>query len=189
MRIKDLDISKKDFTSPKDRLPMIKEAFKLVMNREPSSRELSFYKYGVQTKQEIIEKLLTNDEHKDAFKKAKDFPKIEERCKDAELKVSKLKQKIEDSKQEELCLKTLLGEKNREIAILRKEKEDPYNFTHSHALKYIKGLTENGRDNINNSTQKSTSTQVGGKHFSSISSTPIKSKETFIDKIYRLLKF
>lgn len=183
-----IDSAKKDLPSPKERIPMIKEIFKLVMNREPSSRELSFYKYGIQTKEEIIEKLLNGDEHKKAMKSSKEFPKLETRVKDAEHKVSKLKQDMEDSGQEELYLKNLLDEKNREIAILRKEKGDPYNFTHSNALSYIKGLTENSRDNVNHLSHDSTPQQVENNHYSSISSSKSESRETFVDKVYRVLK-
>ncbi|MCD4756411.1 hypothetical protein K8R20_02240 [bacterium] len=190
MKLSDFDIgsAKKDLPSPKERLPMIKKVFKLVLNREPSSRELSFYKYGVQTKEEVVEKLLNSEEHKEMLKTFKKFPKLEERAKSAEHKASKLKQNIEDSGQEELHLKNLLDEKNREIAILRKKAEDPYNFTHSKALSYIKGLTENNRDNVNHLSHDSTPQQIESNHYSSISSSHQKeSKETFIDKIYKIL--
>lgn len=183
-----MDSVSKDQPSPKERIAMIKEVFKLVMNREPSSRELSLYKYGMQTREEIMEKLLNGEEHKEAMKSVKEFPKLEARTKDAEHKMFKLKQDMEDSGQEELYLKNLLDEKNREIAILRQEKGDPYNFTHSNALSYIKGLTENSRDNVNHLSHDSTPQQIENNHYTTISSPKSESKETLIDKVYRILK-
>jgi hypothetical protein len=190
MKMRDFDMNDEDsYSSPKDRIPMIKEIFQLVLNREPSSRELSFYKYGIQSKEEIIDKLLNEDEHKKALERSKEFPDMEDRAKLAENKVTQLKQKIEDSAQEETYLRNLLDEKNREIAILRKEKEDPYNFTHSQALRYIRSLTENGRENGNNSSSNTQTVVSEDKHFSSISGYPETKKESFIDKIYKIIKF
>ncbi len=183
MKLGDFDKSKNDeYASPKERIPMIKETFQLVLNREPSSRELSFYKYGIQSKEEIIDKLLSEDEHTQSLEKAKEFSNMEDRAKNAEHKVKKLNQNIEDMQKEEVQFKSLLAEKNREIAILRRETSDPYNFTHSQALRYIQDLTATSRDNNNTQSQ-------GSDNFSTIHSTPqIPIKETFIDKIYKLLK-
>ncbi len=186
MKIADLDFDKEERgrSAPKDRIPMIEEVFELVLNRKPSSRELSFYKYGVQDREEIIEKLLKDKEHKEALEKSKEVPELEENVKQAEHKVLQLKQQIEDTEEEIKQTRNLLDEKNKEIAILRREKNDPYNFTHSDALKYIKGLSENSRTNINTSTQESDQET----HFTSVSaSTPIK-KRSFLDKVYDLIK-
>jgi hypothetical protein len=186
MKIADLDFDSRDKekSSPKDRVPMIKEAFKLVLNREPSSRELSFYKYGMQSKEEITEKLLNDDEHKEAFEKAKQLPEIEEQKKQAEHKVMQLTQNMEDSQEEIVQVKNLLEEKNKEIAILRREKGDPYNFTHADALKYIKQLTQNDQTVNDTSTQESFS----DTHFSSISASNIEKEKTFLDKFYDFIK-
>jgi TolA-binding protein len=185
MKIADLDFDDKDLkrSAPKDRIPMIKEVFQLVLNREPSSRELSFYKYGIQEREEIIEKLLKDKEHKETFEKAKQLPELEERTKNAEHKVVQLKQKVEDNEEEIGQVRNLLDEKNKEIAILRREKNDPYNFTHSDALKYIKKMTENTRNEVNEEAQHDTS----GTHFNSLNSNPVK-KQTFFDKVYDLIK-
>jgi predicted RNase H-like nuclease (RuvC/YqgF family) len=168
-----------EFDSPKERVPMIEEVFKLVLGREPSSRELSFYKYGIQSREEIIEKLLSEDEHTELLEKIKEFPELENRAKKAERQVDILKQSIEDRSEEFQNLKNLLDEKSREIAILRREVADPYNFKHSEALKYIETLTENSR-----SIQEDTS-----NNYSTLDANPgyIK-KETFLDKIYNFLK-
>ena len=174
--------SRDDYSSPKERIPMIKEIFQLVLNREPSSRELSFYKYGIQSREEIIEKLLSEDEHKESMEKSKEFSNMEDRAKNAEHKVKKLNQNIEDIHKEEVQLKSLLAEKNREIAILRRETSDPYNFTHSQALRYIQDLTATSRENNNTQSQSE-------DNFSTVHTTPqIPVKETLIDKIYKLLK-
>ncbi len=186
MKIADLDFDKEDSkrSAPKDRIPMIKEVFKLVLNREPSSRELSFYKYGVQEREEIIEKLLKDDEHKEALEKSKKVPKLEDQVKDKNHKINTLKQKIKDIEEETKQVKNLLDEKNKEIAILRREKEDPYNFTHSDALKYIRSLTENSRTEINTTSQQNN----GETHFTTISSSEQPKKKSFLDKVYGFIK-
>jgi chromosome segregation ATPase len=186
MKIADLDFDDKEDkkrSAPKDRVPMIKEVFEIVLNREPSSRELSFYKYGVQEREEIIEKLINDKEHKEALEKAKESPQIEENLKNAQHQVKKLNQRIEDIEEETQQIKNLLDEKNKEIAILRREKEDPYNFTHAEALKYIKNLAENKRTEIDEMNQ----TEVIDPHFSTINSPTIQ-KKTFLDKVYDLIK-
>ncbi|KUK77058.1 MAG: coiled-coil [candidate division WS6 bacterium 34_10] len=188
MKIADLDIDKEDGMrpSPKDRIPMIKEVFELVLGREPSSRELSFYKYGTQDREEIIEKLLNDDEHKKLVEKAGKVPKLEDKVKGTEHKVVKLTQQIKDMEEESKQIKNLLDEKNREIAILRREKQDPYNFTHSDALRYIKGLTENDRTRVDTETSQSPSN--GERHFTSVSATQEPQRKNFLDKVYDLIK-
>jgi septal ring factor EnvC (AmiA/AmiB activator) len=185
MKIADLDLDREDKqrSAPKDRIPMIKEVFQLVLNREPSSRELSFYKYGVQEEEEILEKLLKDDEHKKALEKSKKVPELEEQVKDKNHKINTLKQKIKDIEEETKQVKNLLDEKNKEIAILRREKEDPYNFTHADALKYIRSLTENSRTQINTTKQNNEET-----HFTTISSSENTEKKTFLDKVYDFIK-
>lgn len=186
MKIADLDLDKEEKrrSAPKDRVPMIKEVFELVLNREPSSRELSFYKYGVQEREEIIEKLLEDEEHEEALEKAKDIPDLEDRVKDAEHKVKQFKQQVEDQQEEIKQVRNLLDQKNKEIAILRREKEDPYNFTHADALMYIRQLTEVKRREINTATQQSSE----DTHFSTVSSTEQPNKKTFLDKVYDLIR-
>ncbi|MDD3474971.1 MAG: hypothetical protein PHP08_03705 [Candidatus Dojkabacteria bacterium] len=180
MKISDLDFGDEDKkrSAPKDRIPMIKEVFQLVLNREPSSRELSFYKYGIQEKEEIVEKLLNDKEHKDLLEQSKQYPKVEEELKDSNHKVLQLKQEVEDNKQEIDEVRNLLNEKNKEIAILRRENSDPYNFTHSEALKYIKTLTENKRTD---------NEDVEENKFSTINSAEEK-EDTFLDKLYKFIK-
>ncbi len=112
--------------SPSERIPMIKETFELVLGREPSTRELSFYKYGIQTKEEIVNKLLEGNDHKRILEKAKEHNILDDRAKDAELTVSRLKQKIEDNSEEHINLKNLLAEKNREIEDLRKKVDSQF---------------------------------------------------------------
>jgi len=186
MKIADLDFSDEDkrMSAPKDRVPMIKKIFKLVLNREPSSRELSFYKYGIQKEEEIIEKLLKDDEHRKALKKSKEVPELEDRVKEAEHKVIKLQQQIKDNGEELKQIRNLLDEKNKEIAILRREKNDPYNFTHSDALKYIKKLTENKRTEVNTAPQQS----AEDEHFTSLNSSEQEKKRSFLDRIHDLVK-
>jgi chromosome segregation ATPase len=186
MKIADLDFDKDDSkrSAPKDRIPMIKEVFKLVLGREPTSRELSFYKYGVQEREEILQKLLMDEEHEKAIEKAEKVPDLEDKVRKSEHKVKQLKQQIEDMEEEGKQIRNLLDEKNREIALLRREKNDPYNFTHSDALKYIKGLSENSRINTNIQSQQ----EYSGTYFRSLNSTDNRAKKSFLDKVYDLIR-
>lgn len=186
MKIADLDFDSddKEKSSPKERVPMIKEVFELVLNREPSSRELSFYKYGMQSREEIIEKLLNDEEHREAFEKAKELPEIEEQKVQAEHKVMQLKQNLQDSQEEIIQTKNLLEEKNKEIAILRREKGDPYNFTHADALRYIKKLTQNDQTAQDRGTQEN----LSDIHFTSVSAKTIEREKSFLDKLYDFIK-
>ncbi|MCK9415503.1 MAG: hypothetical protein PHG60_00580 [Candidatus Dojkabacteria bacterium] len=186
MKLADLDFDKGDkkVSASTDRIGMIKEVFELTLNREPSSRELSFYKYGNQEREEMIEKILNDKEHTDLLKRAKESPELEDRAKQAEHKVLQLKQQTEDMKDEIVQTRELLDQKNREIAILRREKQDPYNFTHSQALMYIKGLTENKRTEVDNETTNN----AENNHFTTISPSENRTKRTFLDKIYDLIR-
>jgi septal ring factor EnvC (AmiA/AmiB activator) len=186
MKIADLDLDKESSkrTPPKERIPMIKEVFELVLKREPTSRELSFYKYGIQEREEIIEKLLEDKEHEDNLKNSKKVPKLEDKVKEAEHKVVQLTQQIKDLEEESKQIRDLLDEKNKEIAILRREKNDPYNFTHADALKYIKGLNESNQSNVSSQSQQSPS----DTHFSSINASESTRKKTFLDKVYELIR-
>lgn len=112
--------------SPSERIPMIKEVFELVLGREPSTREISFYKYGIQSKEEIIQKLLEGDDHKRILEKAKEYNTLDDRAKDAELTVVRLKQKIDDNGDEYVNLRELLVEKNKEIEDLRTKVDSPF---------------------------------------------------------------
>jgi hypothetical protein len=144
--------------------PLVKKIYKQVLGREPSSREMAYYKYSSAEKEDILKKLLEGDEHKEILKKAKEYPELKEKNSKLKSTVLKLKSRAEDRANEYSELKRLLEEKSETIKSLREEKNVPY-------LSDIKILEEN---NV---------------HYS-ISKTAEKPKikdETFWDRISYLL--
>jgi hypothetical protein len=115
-----------DFDMDVDKNPVIERIFELVLKRKPTSRELSYYKYSVLSKEDIIKKLLNTEEHKDLISKGREYPQLEENERIARSTVLKLKHSIEDVKQEHEDLTELLSEKNKLIDSLREEKNVPF---------------------------------------------------------------
>ena len=60
-----------------DKEKELKEIFFLVLGREPSSRELSYYKYSIIGKGEIVKSLLSSDEHKETIERGIKYPELE----------------------------------------------------------------------------------------------------------------
>lgn len=114
------------FEPSKTKIPAIEKVFQLVLGREPSSREMSYYKYSSLKKEEIIEKLLDGEEHKNILEKSKKFPELKKENKKYQSAILKLKSSIEDSSNEYLELKRLLVEKNNIIQSLRQNRDLPF---------------------------------------------------------------
>jgi len=112
------------FSSSKS--PVVKKIYKLVLGREPSSREAAYYKYSEAKKDEIVKKLLESEEHKEIIEKAKKYPELEEKNSQLESTVLKLKSRAKDKANEFTELRRLLEEKNETLLNLRKEKSAPY---------------------------------------------------------------
>ena len=105
--------------------PLVKKIYKQILGREPSSREMAYYKYSSAKKEDIIKKLLEGDEHKQLLEMAKKFPDLEETNSKLKSKVLKLTSKIKDNEEEFKQLKSLLEEKNATIKELRETKDLP----------------------------------------------------------------
>jgi hypothetical protein len=105
--------------------PLVKKIYKQILGREPSSREMAYYKYSSAKKDEIIKKLLEGEEHEGILEKAKKYPELEETNTKLKSKVLKLKSKVKDNEEEFKQLKSLLEEKNATIKELRETKEVP----------------------------------------------------------------
>lgn len=112
------------FSSSKS--PVVKKIYKLVLGREPSSRESAYYKYSDAKKDEIVKKLLESEEHKEIIEKAKKYPELEEKNSKLKSTVLKLKSRAKDRANEFTELKRLLDEKNETLRTLRIEKNAPY---------------------------------------------------------------
>ncbi len=106
--------------------PLISKLYKLVLGRQPSSREMAYYKYSSAEKEDIIKKLLESDEHKDILEKAEKYPELKEKNSKLESTVLKLKSRTKDRANEYTELKRLLDEKNEIIINLRVDKNVPY---------------------------------------------------------------
>jgi chromosome segregation ATPase len=105
--------------------PLVKKIYKQILGREPSSREMAYYKYSSAKKEDIIKKLLEGEEHEEILEKAKKYPELEETNSKLKSKVLKLKSKVKDNEEEFKQLKSLLEEKNTTIKELRESKEVP----------------------------------------------------------------
>ncbi|MHC1716748.1 MAG: hypothetical protein AB9915_02610 [Candidatus Dojkabacteria bacterium] len=114
------------FTPPSEKSEEIKKIYLRILGREPSSREISYYKYSVMETNKIVDKLLDGDEHKGILEKAKEYPVLQERNKLSENSILKLKTYIKDKGEEYSELKNLLDEKNSLIEDLRTTKDQPF---------------------------------------------------------------
>jgi hypothetical protein len=146
--------------------PKVKKLFKLILGREPSSRESAYYKYSSLKKEEIIEKLLKGDEHKNILEKAKKFSELKEENKKSKSTILKLKSLISDKDEEFKELKRLLEEEKNIIKELRKEKDSPF-------LKDRRLLEE---EDVHYSVSKDR-----------YSERRKESKENFLDRLYYLI--
>jgi len=146
--------------------PLVKKIYKQILGREPSSREMAYYKYSSAKKEDIIKKLLEGDEHKQLLEMAKKFPDLEETNSKLKSKVLKLTSKIKDNEEEFKQLKSLLEEKNATIKELRETKDLP---------PYLDGqvLEENG---VHYSVSRAPSKEV-----------IIKREKTFWDRLRYLI--
>jgi len=145
--------------------PLVKKIYKQILGREPSSREMAYYKYSSAKKEDIIKKLLESEEHEAILEKAKKYPELEETNSKLKSNVLKLKSKVKDNGEEFKQLRSLLEEKNATIKELRETKDVP---------SYIDGeiLEENG---VHYSVSKPSVKEV------------VKREETFWDRLRYLI--
>ncbi len=115
--------------TPQERVKMIEEVYKLVLNREPDTRDINYYKYSTLDKNEIIAQLLDGKEHKQVIDDGRGFKKMKDRAEQAEIRSKLLQNQIQDQLQEFKELTNLLEEKNRQLKLLRQKNGNPYNFS------------------------------------------------------------
>lgn len=106
--------------------PVVKKIYKKILGREPTSREMAYYKYSNAKKEDIVKKLIESDEHKELIEKAKKYPELQKKQKKLKSTVLKLKSNAKDSSNEQGELKKLLEEKNQTIESLRAKKAVPF---------------------------------------------------------------
>jgi hypothetical protein len=130
---------RKMFEDDSDRLEMVEEVYNLVLGRKPSSREFSYYKYSISTKEEIISKLLTSREHKDIISNSLELPNIKDQWEVSKLDNMKLNQKLLDMDEQHTQLQQLLTEQRTKITDLRSQVSNPYELP-SNSEKYEEGF-------------------------------------------------
>ena len=113
--------------SLKEREIFIVKIFSSILGREPSSRELSYYKYGEMEEDVIRDELLNGDEHKKIIENARENLKLKRRIDILEDEKEKLENLINDKAVEYRELTALLQNKNDEIKKLREEENNIYN--------------------------------------------------------------
>lgn len=118
------DINKTEQTE--DRESIIKTIYKLVLGREPSSREISYYKYSTLKDGEIVKKLLDSEEHETTISNGTKYSNLIQESKKLKYSAIKVKSLLEDKEKEIEELKKLLTEKNNTIRELRTNKSEPY---------------------------------------------------------------
>jgi hypothetical protein len=106
--------------------PAIKKLYNQILGRDPSSREMAYYKYSSAKKEDVIKKLIEGEEHVGILEKAKQYPELVEKNSKLKSTVLKLKSKAKDRKIEFEQLNNLLNEKNEIIKELREQKNVPY---------------------------------------------------------------
>ncbi len=116
---------------PSDRVPMIESVYQEVLGRKPSTRELSYYKYGAMSEDDIRTKLLKSEEHTKLIANAKKISGIEDQLRNLQVTERRLLQRIEDLGNQIEQSGVLLNEKNSIIQELREELKNPYNLNDS----------------------------------------------------------
>jgi len=161
----------------KEREKFIVKIFEIILGREPSSRELSYYKYGEMDKKGMKEELLGGDEHRKIVQDAKENIKLRRKIEILENGKERLENLINDKAVEYRELIRLLRNKNEEIKKLREQGKNIYNQS--------KELREKDGDKIlpgysfeyNQSYSQPTPTKISMKH-----------KHDIFDRIREILK-
>lgn len=113
--------SSKSSLSPRERVGMIERAYKDILNREPDTRDLNYYKYSSASEETIRQELLESEEHKTLIENGREFQKTKNLLDDAESKINALKGEINDGEESLKQMEDLLKEKNLHIEDIKKK--------------------------------------------------------------------
>ena len=163
--------------SLKDREIFITKTFETVLGREPSSRELSFYKYGETEEEEISKELLEGEEHKKIVDDAKENSKLERRIEILKSERERFEGLINDKALEYRELTKLLRSKNEEIKKLREDEKNIYNQNLESRVEKADEILPEYSFNYNQSYTQVMPTRV-----------PLKRDKDIFDKIRDILK-
>ena len=163
--------------SLKERELFIIKVFSSILGREPSSRELSYYKYGEMEEDEIKDELLNGNEHKKIIEDAKESLKFKRRIEILEDEKEKLENLINDKAEEYRELTSLLQNKNNEIKKLREEENNIYNQKKELGKEKAEEILSGYSFEYNQSYSQLTPTKVS-----------VRRNEDIFDKIRKILK-
>lgn len=105
--------------SEEDRRRIISSTFQLVLGREPSDRDFSYYRFSTLTEEGLTKSLLALPEHKQLVEKAREHTQLKQSVNELDLQVKHLDTSIQSMRQELQTLEYLLAEKNRYIQQMR----------------------------------------------------------------------
>lgn len=94
-------------------------AFNLVLGREPTDRDFSYYRFSTLSEEGLIRSLLSLPEHKQMVDKSKEYPTLKQSVMDLDLRVKQMDSSVLSMQQELIALQMLLNEKNRYIQQMR----------------------------------------------------------------------
>ncbi len=105
--------------SEEQRRKSITNVFSLVLGKNPSDRDFSYYRFSTLTEEGLIKSLLNLPEHKKLVDKAREHTALKQSVNDLDLQVKQLDATMQSMKQELITMQQLLVEKNRYIQQMR----------------------------------------------------------------------
>lgn len=168
--------------TPAERIEMITEIYKTVLGREPSTRDINYYKYSTLKREQIQDKLLKSDEHTNLIEQGAKYPQAETELNTARARIQKLENQIRDELEEFKKLISLLKEKNRCIEQLRIQKSNRYAIP-----KYMieqKPQRESSQDISDTTNIVEINEQKQSQH---IHNSKVKSRRSLTEKIRDIL--
>lgn len=104
-----------------ERKELLTRVYKLVLDREPTTQDLNYYRYSVLTEDKLTINLLKGKEHTDLVKDGRDYKKVSAETKDNKVKIKMLEDQNQSTVNEISLLKKLLSEKNQHLEFLKSQ--------------------------------------------------------------------
>ncbi|MCC7304028.1 hypothetical protein IT418_01270 [bacterium] len=105
--------------SEEERRKIISTTFMLILGRNPSDRDFSYYRFSTLTEESLIKSLLGLPEHKKLVEKAREHTSLKQSVSELDLQVKQLSASMQSMKQELGTMQDLLIEKNKYIQQMR----------------------------------------------------------------------
>lgn len=101
------------------RKEVIRRIFSLVLGKEATEKDFSFYRYSTLTEEGLLKNLLNLPEHKQAMERSKEYPELKKIVSDLEIRYRQTEEGVKALQQEVYTMQQLLIEKNKHIVELR----------------------------------------------------------------------